>query len=72
MPFVVASSYNFLKNLRSMGFKTYCELWDESYDEIKDVIHLPSPGVWSENTSLILSKDNGLAPRGCFPRQKYH
>jgi hypothetical protein len=39
MPFVVASSYNFLKNLRSMGFKTYCELWDESYDEIKDVNH---------------------------------
>lgn len=33
--------------------------------EIKDVIHLPSPGVWSENTSLIVSKDkkNAMSKR---------
>ncbi len=36
VPFVVASSYNFLKNLRNIGFKTYNELWDETYDDIVD------------------------------------
>ena len=37
MPFVMASSYRFLKNLRGLGFRTYNELWDEGYDEIQDV-----------------------------------
>jgi len=34
MPFVVVGSYNLLKNLRKLGFTTYNELWDESYDNI--------------------------------------
>jgi hypothetical protein len=37
MPFVMASSFRFLKNLKKLGFKTYDELWDESYDDICDV-----------------------------------
>lgn len=36
-PFIVASSPFFLKKLRQLGFRTYSELWDESYDEIVDV-----------------------------------
>jgi len=36
MPFVIASSYRFLHNLRDIGFKTYDCLWSEDYDEIKD------------------------------------
>jgi hypothetical protein len=32
IPFVVYSTPNFLKNLRSIGFTTYNEIWDESYD----------------------------------------
>jgi len=32
MPFVVYSTPNFLKNLKSIGFATYHDLWDESYD----------------------------------------
>lgn len=35
-PFVIASTRNFLKHLRNLGFRTYQELWDESYDDIKD------------------------------------
>ena len=36
MPFVVASSYKFLDNLKSYGFKTYDGLWSEDYDSIRD------------------------------------
>ena len=32
MPFIVVSTPYFLKNLNQLGFKTYSELWDESYD----------------------------------------
>jgi hypothetical protein len=33
MPFVVLATPNFLKHLRNIGFATYDNLWDESYDE---------------------------------------
>lgn len=36
MPFVVVSTPNFLKNLQQLGFTTYNQLWDESYDSIID------------------------------------
>lgn len=34
--FVVFSSVNFLKNLRSLGFKTFDSIIDETYDSIED------------------------------------
>jgi hypothetical protein len=34
MPFVIVSTPNFLKNLQGLGFVTYNQLWDESYDSI--------------------------------------
>lgn len=36
MPFVVVSTPNFLKHLQQLGFTTYNQLWDESYDSILD------------------------------------
>jgi hypothetical protein len=36
MPFVMLGSYKFLHHLRSLGFKTYNELWSEDYDLIED------------------------------------
>jgi len=36
MPFIVVSTPNFLKNLQQLGFTTYNQLWDESYDSIID------------------------------------
>lgn len=36
MPFVVASTPHFLKHLKQLGFHTYDQLWDESYDDIED------------------------------------
>lgn len=35
-PFVCYSNQHHMKNLRHLGFQTYNELWDESYDSIQD------------------------------------
>ena len=35
-PFVTFAAPGFLKNLRALGFRTFDELWDESYDGIED------------------------------------
>jgi hypothetical protein len=35
-PFIVVTNPGFLKFLKSMGFKTFPEFFDESYDEIED------------------------------------
>ena len=35
-PFIIFAGQYFLKNLRSLGFKTFDDVIDESYDEIKD------------------------------------
>lgn len=41
MPFIIASTCGALNHLRSYGFKTFGDLWDESYDdEPDDVIRL--------------------------------
>ena len=36
MPFVVVGTYGSLEYLRSYGFKTFGDFWDESYDTITD------------------------------------
>jgi hypothetical protein len=35
-PFILASTHGSLKYLRSYGFKTFSDVWDESYDLIED------------------------------------
>ena len=35
-PFILAGTYSSLEYLRSYGFKTFNDVWDESYDTIKD------------------------------------
>jgi hypothetical protein len=32
-PFLVYGGKNYLKNLRKIGFKTFSQWWDESYDD---------------------------------------
>ena len=36
-PFLILGGHNYLKNLRSLGFKTFGHIIDESYDAIEDV-----------------------------------
>jgi hypothetical protein len=38
MPFLIVATPHFLKYLRELGFHTYGDLWDESYDEELDYI----------------------------------
>jgi hypothetical protein len=35
-PFVPFASAGYLKGLRGLGFKTFGDFWDESFDEIED------------------------------------
>ena len=35
-PFIVIGPYKTLENIRSMGYKTFSDFWDESYDDIED------------------------------------
>jgi hypothetical protein len=35
-PFIIAGTYGSLEYLRSYGFKTFSDVWDESYDQIQD------------------------------------
>jgi hypothetical protein len=35
-PFVMVGSYGSLQHIKEMGFKTFSEFWDESYDLEKD------------------------------------
>ena len=35
-PFIVLGPYQYLKELKRLGFKTFAEFWDESYDEIEN------------------------------------
>lgn len=35
-PFIVMGSFNYIKELKRIGFKTFSEFWDEGYDEIED------------------------------------
>lgn len=36
MPFVISSSPGYIEKINSMGFLTYDDIWDESYDSITD------------------------------------
>lgn len=38
-PFIVLGPFNYLKELKKYGFKTFSDFWDESYDDIKDSKH---------------------------------
>jgi len=35
-PFIVFGPYNYLNELKKLGFKTFSDFWDESYDTIED------------------------------------
>lgn len=35
-PFIVVGPYKTLEHLKDMGYKTFSEFWDESYDDIED------------------------------------
>jgi len=46
-PFIVLGQRHFLKNLRSIGFKTFSPVIDESYDEIDDHVERSKSAFYS-------------------------
>lgn len=50
-PFIVFGPYQYLKRLKTYGYKTFSNVWDESYDEIED---------WRERLKVLIDLVNGL------------
>jgi len=46
-PFIVYGPINYLNNLQSLGFKTFSDVWDESYDRLE------GPQRWNAMQKLI-------------------
>lgn len=36
-PFITLASQGYLRNLRSLGYRTFSDIWDESYDDLEHV-----------------------------------
>ena len=54
-PFIIQGPRNYLKNLRKLGFETFSEYWDESYDEDG-----PSYGTETIRTNLKMISSKSL------------
>jgi hypothetical protein len=50
-PFIVFGPYQYLKRLKTYGYKTFSDVWDESYDDIED---------WRERLKVLIDLVNGL------------
>jgi hypothetical protein len=59
-PFIVLSGKHFLKNLRSIGFKTFSPIIDESYDEIDNLEERTKQAF---NSFMLLQKENSNSIR---------
>lgn len=51
-PFLIQGPKNFLTNLRFMGFKTYSDYWDESYDKLE------GPARWQSILATLKTIQN--------------
>ena len=73
MPFVLVSNSGSLKYLRSYGFQTFGEFWDESYDqEIDDLLRLEKiAGLLKQFDSMSRRELNQLY-RDCLPVIKHN
>ena len=68
-PFIVLSGQHYLKNLRSIGFKTFHPVIDESYDEIDDVQERMKSAF---NSFLELQKQDPITVRQKLKEQLDH
>jgi hypothetical protein len=56
-PFIVQGPVNFLKNLKKIGFKTFSNYWDESYDEDAGILAITTIKQNIDRLSLLSSDD---------------
>ena len=61
-PFIVFAGQYFLKNLKSLGFKTFSDVIDESYDNIEDR-NVRFQMAWAQVESLCLKDPNEVLDR---------
>jgi hypothetical protein len=81
-PFILVGPYKTLEHLKNMGYKTFSEFWDESYDDIEDpterllkIVELcKSINEWSDlekkmffYKSMIVTNHNHKLLAECYP-----
>jgi nucleotidyltransferase/DNA polymerase involved in DNA repair len=63
-PFILASCRGSLEYLRSYGFRTFSDFWDESYDDLDDDYRITAIG-------RLLESLNGISDRELRELQKH-
>jgi hypothetical protein len=73
MPFVLASTADSLKYLRSYGFKTFGEFWDESYDqETDDYLRLEKIACLLKQFDCMSDRERHDLHQACWPVVKHN
>ena len=57
MPFVVAGTKGSLEYLRSYGFRTFGDIWDESYDSAEDDVRIKRIAELLKSLDVLSTKD---------------
>ena len=71
MPFLVVSSPGYLKHFQSKGFKTFSDIWDESYDNITDT-HKRINAIVKLLNNLIKTKEIYTLTEQCIDILKHN
>jgi dCMP deaminase len=77
MPFFLNAGQGSLAALRELGFETFSDLWDESYDEIADpdqraaAMHASIQSVLALSLSELSEKINSIKPKLLHNQQRF-
>jgi len=73
MPFVLASAAGSLEYLRSYGFRTFGDLWDESYDaETDDFVRLEKIGLLLKDLDNLSKRELNQLYRAAMPAVEHN
>lgn len=73
MPFVMASTAGSLEYLHRYGFRTFNDIWDESYDlETDDVVRLEKIGTLLKNLDSLTTRELNELYRAALPTIKHN
>jgi len=70
VPFMIAGPKNILEYLRSKGFKTFNNIWDESYDNISDFYNRSK--AIAEQLNWLKDQDQNKILNDCIPILEYN
>ena len=66
-PFVLVSCQGSLEYLRSYGFQTFSEFWDESYDDMDDSLRILKIGQLLENLCNLSQREREQLQKHLIP-----